>query len=862
MKQASKRWILISILGFFGLFIETPQIFHSPSGIPEAHAAISHEGTQTGTGTTTITVNNVGSGTDQLYLAAVTIYATGVTVSSISGGSLTWSLQKRQCSARITQSRVEVWQAFGSPASSFTVTVTLSGTATVASAAVSQYSGVDTTTPTEGAAGSNTNGQNGACSGGTDSTNLSLSLTSTVNGSMHYVATHPRHRALSSEDADYTQRAYISNSISGSGANLYVHDRTMSTAGTDSAVHAVSSAVDWDMAGLVIRPSEPLFAKIGTFTANSGTGSQAVSGVGFQPEAVLFWITNRTATGSGAPARFGRGWTDGTNQSAMAVALSDNLSVDYQISGIARSDSCIVLIDDNGDSATILARATITSLNSDGFTINWAVAGGSRIVAYLALGGPGLTNVNVGNVQRAMADGSGNFSITGVGFQPDVVLLMGKESWVGFGNPEANRTQFGFGVGISSTNRHTVGFRQRYQRGTYDNYGASGLTTDYVLAPADDDPASPELAYDLVSMDSDGFTLSYDIYPGDDRYKLIQYLALKGTQVARGTITQPTSTGNQSVTGLSFRPSVVLFDGGDKVGTTTPYVGPDAEYVTGAATVPAQRFGIWMGNGAVDQATTISDTDLSTSAVIRSLTAGTPTVNATADLYSMNSDGFTLNWTSVDSTQRNIGWIALGTAIYPTAVGLTSFSATEYDGGMLLEWKTGYEVNNLGFHIYREEGGQLYQLTSEPIKGSALMTGPGNITAGYSYTWWDTGSDQRSAVGGQRSSLRYWLEDIDLNGTKTMHGPVTPVFSHKPAPKKAQSMLLSQINKQNPGIRNQKSGVRNQESKIRSQGSGIRSQASGLNIQRSTVGGRRSFLSLKRSAPRVRPRRTLLKSRG
>jgi hypothetical protein len=210
----------------------------------------------------------------------------------------------------------------------------------------------------------------------------------------------------------------------------------------------------------------------------------------------------------------------------------------------------------------------------------------------------------------------------------------------------------------------------------------------------------------------------------------------------------------------------------------------------------------------------------------------------------------------------------------PSAVTLSSFKATAYeDGNVLLQWKTGYEVNNLGFHVYREEGGRLYELISEPIKGSALMTGPGNITAGYSYSWWDisaiadvqgsltledrpsasrtvpptagleannpsaaseahepnmvqgeallkrsapqakrsgslavggqrsTVSDQPSAVSSQRSTLRYWLEDIDLNGTKTMHGPVTPVISHKPAPKKAQSMLLSQINKQGVGGR-------------------------------------------------------------
>jgi hypothetical protein len=146
---------------------------------------------------------------------------------------------------------------------------------------------------------------------------------------------------------------------------------------------------------------------------------------------------------------------------------------------------------------------------------------------------------------------------------------------------------------------------------------------------------------------------------------------------------------------------------------------------------------------------------------------------------------------------------AEATILAPTAVLLSSFEATAFDEAVLLEWRTGYEVSNLGFNIYREEGGQLYQLTSEPIKGSALMTGAGTRTAGYSYTWWDIsaiadvrGSRYVLPPSSKLSALRYYLEDLDLNGTKTMHGPVTPVFSHNPAPQKAQSMLLSQINRQ------------------------------------------------------------------
>jgi hypothetical protein len=134
----------------------------------------------------------------------------------------------------------------------------------------------------------------------------------------------------------------------------------------------------------------------------------------------------------------------------------------------------------------------------------------------------------------------------------------------------------------------------------------------------------------------------------------------------------------------------------------------------------------------------------------------------------------------------------------PTAVGLESFRARQYEDKVLLEWRSGYEVNNLGFNLYREEGGQRTQINSELVKGSALLTGAGTITAGHSYAWLDTPvpSTHSSKLSPQSSSLatvKYWLEDVDLNGKRTMHGPVTPEFSDEPLPKKGQAALLSQL---------------------------------------------------------------------
>ena len=80
----------------------------------------------------------------------------------------------------------------------------------------------------------------------------------------------------------------------------------------------------------------------------------------------------------------------------------------------------------------------------------------------------------------------------------------------------------------------------------------------------------------------------------------------------------------------------------------------------------------------------------------------------------------------------------------PTVVHLMSFTATRYDGGVLLQWHTAYEVDNLGFHVYREDGGQRIRVTPSLLAGSALFVGAGTaLTAGRSYAWSDAVAAER-----------------------------------------------------------------------------------------------------------------------
>ncbi|MGA9773946.1 MAG: C25 family cysteine peptidase [Blastocatellia bacterium] len=117
-----------------------------------------------------------------------------------------------------------------------------------------------------------------------------------------------------------------------------------------------------------------------------------------------------------------------------------------------------------------------------------------------------------------------------------------------------------------------------------------------------------------------------------------------------------------------------------------------------------------------------------------------------------------------------------------TAIELASFTAKAYDGGVSLQWETGFEVDNLGFKLYRDEGGKRVPVTRQIIAGSALEAGFGTaLGAGRAYNWWDA----------EATSGSYWLEEIDIRGKSIWHGPVTSNFVGGRAPVLSRATLLN-----------------------------------------------------------------------
>lgn len=181
-------------------------------------------------------------------------------------------------------------------------------------------------------------------------------------------------------------------------------------------------------------------------------------------------------------------------------------------------------------------------------------------------------------------------------------------------------------------------------------------------------------------------------------------------------------------------------------------------------------------------------------------TANRATITLTiTSLTIVNGATFYIRWNDFNATGSDDGLAIDDFSLTPTAptavqmielsaqVKATPSSRPAHSKGVLrgavINWRTGFEVDNLGFNIYRDEQGQRIKLNPSLIAGSALFAGASTpLTAGQSYVWSDSAGDQ---------GARYWLEEIDLSGTSVWHGPVTATqIANNPLPNRSEKALL------------------------------------------------------------------------
>ncbi len=278
------------------------------------------------------------------------------------------------------------------------------------------------------------------------------------------------------------------------------------------------------------------------------------------------------------------------------------------------------------------------------------------VVPTIALGG---NNIRVANGSFSWPSGAGNVVITGCGFQPQLVMFLWSKtaSYNAVFSSVNNGSSFGFGAGSSSGSSEQFALYTVSQGGSTGQ--ASHLTGKVCVAHA-----TVIATAEIASMDVDGFTVSFSAADTGETTgtppRLIGWIALADTVggFKVGTDTVPGSTGNVAYTGCGFRPDQVILASGN---VDTPNV----------QKVNCGSFGLGMFDDTLQTSILsgellIPSPDFSArrhdnSSVLALGASGTSTVDAEANRVSIDSDGFTLDWTTVTAAGKPFGWIAMHT---------------------------------------------------------------------------------------------------------------------------------------------------------------------------------------------------------
>ena len=436
-------------------------------------------------------------------------------------------------------------------------------------------------------------------------------------------------------------------------------------------------------------------------------------------------VTDALALNPAGGAYMAFGMTDGTTSKSVATASQNQANTSNASRRIANKALTIVRWGE-----VVLAEADLQSWDDTSFTLNWTTNDANAyVIHYIAIGGSDVSAKVLGWTMRTT---TGNRSVTGVGFQPNVVI----HAHAGFdftAAPSASATAGGFGLGVMDTD----GDQWAYNLYTRDAVGTSdtqrGQQTNACIFAFNQTLAVQKKA-SWVSMDADGFTVNFSNATSNAASQVVS-LALSGVNVKPGSFLKTTggAPANQAITGVGFQPDLVFL--------------ASFENTTQANPVAQARLALGASDGATSGSSAFFDTDASaytnadaidkTSKVFVKVDNGTPAINAEANLASLGADGFTLNWTTNDAVATEILYLSLA-RLDRTEVRLLSFAGARYPRGVLLSWRTGYEIDNLGFNLYREVDGQKVRVTRTMVAGSGLMAGRGKaVTAPQSYAWWD-----------------------------------------------------------------------------------------------------------------------------
>lgn len=380
------------------------------------------------------------------------------------------------------------------------------------------------------------------------------------------------------------------------------------------------------------------------FGTGTSTGAQSFTTTalgGLTPKAAIvlgsYWQIGDTA--ERAPMNFSLSFIDGSSQAGIT----------------GYSGNAVASTNDRKQSSTasalVLGRSTIEknasgSLTTNGISLNFSSNGVADMGCHFAAFAGNGVSAKVGTIN--LGTGTSAIDVTGVGFQPDVVLLISVDGTFSPTYTSAN-TKFMFGVCVNdgSATQRAVAF---YEDDGQANGDANlALITDGAVTDHNPTTRAEQYTCTVSAFDADGFSITPSASAGGT---VVGYLALKfaDKSVALLDFTTPTSTGSSAITGAGFLPEF-------GIAVTTSLEATDT--FPGATSAVQSSWGVsmigneqWATSWCVESgaATTNTSSERKNVAIL----CGNSTVNddIEATLTSWDSDGLTLNYSAVNANAK------------------------------------------------------------------------------------------------------------------------------------------------------------------------------------------------------------------
>jgi hypothetical protein len=383
--------------------------------------------------------------------------------------------------------------------------------------------------------------------------------------------------------------------------------------------------------------------KVGTFskTTAAAPAVQAVPhGLGTTPRALIFWSAGRTDETVSTGASMSIGFNDGVNSRAASAAASHGVSPSVASRRLA--DAAFTSV---GPGLTVRLEATLQGWDDATFTLRWTVNDASaERIHYLALGGEDiLTKV----VTWPMPTATGAVTVTGVGFQPDVLLNLTVGPGVTLGT-SATDADLGLGA-VDATGRvwcNAFGVTN----GISPTRTTSWQQVTNALMAVDGPLSGPTELASFVAMTPDGFRLSFTTASALGGTALS--LAIKGVQADADSFGR-NGGGPDNITSIGFSPAAVLL---------SPYEypangqQPNVGWYLGVSDGTSSRCAAF---AAADNVSPAAAWSLQSESQVVAGLVGDTGARAYAATYSPLATGFALRWAVVDALMDQQVFLAL-----------------------------------------------------------------------------------------------------------------------------------------------------------------------------------------------------------